>query len=105
MSWVHCLVIPNFKKHFSNELAPVPLDVYNSQGKKFCTIGAASRTGIIYLPYKKKIITEIANYRPISLLNLDYKAYTNYFELNAKRHLATIICEHQSEDSKVRIIL
>ena len=74
-SWVHGIVTPNFK-NFSNELAPVLLDVYNSQGK-FGTVGVASRTGIIYLPY-------IADCRHISFLNLDYKIYANSFESNAK---------------------
>ena len=45
----------NFYKHFSNELVPVHLDVYNSK-RKLGTIGVASRTRIIYLPYTKKII-------------------------------------------------
>ena len=47
----------NFK-NTSNELAPVLLDVCNSQGK-LRTIGVASRIGIIYLPYIKKIIKKL----------------------------------------------
>ena len=38
-----------------------------------------------YLPYIKGNENDIANYRPISLLNLDYKTYTaNSSESNAK---------------------
>ena len=41
-----------FYKHFSNELAPVLLDVYDSWGK-FGTMGFIFRTGIMLVKYKK----------------------------------------------------
>ena len=41
-----------FYKHFSNELAPVLLDVYDSWGK-LGTISVTSRTRIISAIYKK----------------------------------------------------
>ena len=41
-----------FYKHFSNELAPILLDVYDSWGK-LGTISVTSRTGIISAIYKK----------------------------------------------------
>ena len=41
-----------FYKHFSNELAPPILDVYDSRGK-IGTIGVTSRTRIISVKYKK----------------------------------------------------
>ena len=46
-----------FYKHFSNELAPVILDVYNSW-RKFDTRGVTSRTGIFFIliVYIKKLI-------------------------------------------------
>ena len=34
-----------------------------------------------------------------------FQIYTNTYESNAKKHLATIIGENQSEDSKNRITL
>ena len=55
-----------FYKHFSNELAPVLLDVYNSWGK-LCIVGVTSRTGISMIFYIKKVLKKILqNYRPIS---------------------------------------
>ena len=41
-----------FYEHFSNELAPVLWDVYDSWGK-LCTMGVTSRTGISVIFYIK----------------------------------------------------
>ena len=39
-----------------------------------------------YIPgiYKKDYKKDVTNYRPISLLNLEHKIYTSYYESNAK---------------------
>ena len=58
-----------------------------------------------YLPYIKKVIKHIAKYRPISLLNLNYKTYTtNSQESNANTSV-TIIGEHHSQTIKNRTTL
>ena len=53
-----------FQKHFSNELAPVLLDVCNSWGK-LRTTGVTSRTGIALVKYKKGYKKDVTNYRHI----------------------------------------
>ena len=55
-------------------VAPVLLDVYDSCGK-LSTMDVASRTGIMSGICKKGDKKDIANYIPISLLNLDYNIY------------------------------
>ena len=62
-------------KHFSNELARVLLEVYDSWAK-LGTMGVTSRTGIISVIYEKGDKKNIVNYIPISFLNSDYKIYT-----------------------------
>ena len=76
-----------FYKHFSNEAAPVLVDVYDSWGK-LGTISVTFRTGIIYSIYKKCDKIDIENYRPISFLNLYYKIYTTI--LKGYLHYKTI---------------
>ena len=46
-------IAAEFYKQFSNELAPVLLDVYDSWGK-LSTMGVTSRTGIIFNVKKVK---------------------------------------------------
>ena len=57
-----------FYKHFSNELAPVPLDVYDSW-RKLGTMSVTSRTRIISVIYKKVDKKDITNYNPTDPYN------------------------------------
>ena len=56
--------IIKFYKHFSNELVPVLLGVYDSWGK-LGNMSITSRTGIMSVKYKKGDKKDIANYRSI----------------------------------------
>ena len=65
----------------------------------------SSRTGMISVIYKKGDKKDIANYRLISLLNLDYKIYTNILKNRMHKILDQIIGENQIATIKNRTIL
>ena len=93
-----------FYEHFSNEVAPTLLEVYNSW-KQLGIIGISSRKGIISVIYKKGDKKDIANYRPISRLNLDYKIFTTILKNRMQITLVNIIGENQIAAIKNRTIL
>ena len=97
-------ITAEFYLHFSNEIAPVLLEVYNSW-KQIGTIGISSRTGIISVTYKKGDKKDMANYRPISLLNLDYKIFTTILKNRMQTTLDDIIGLNQTAAIKNRTIL
>ena len=97
-------ITAEFYKHFSNEMAPILLEVYNSW-KQIGTIGISSRTGIISVIYKKGNKKDMANCRPISLLNLDYKIFTTILKNRMQTTLDDIIGLNQTAAIKNRTIL
>ena len=80
------------------------LEVYDSW-KQLGIIGISSRTGIISVIYKKGDKKDMANYRPISLLNLDYKFFTTIFKNRMQITLDNIIRENQTAAIKNWTIL
>ena len=85
-------------------MAPILLEVYGFW-KQLGISGISSRTGIISVVYKKGDKKDIANYRPISLLNLDYKIYTTILKNRMQQTLDSIIGENQTAVIKNRTIL
>ena len=52
--------------------------------------------GIMYLLYKKKSKIKIENYRPVTLLNADYKIYTKTIATKLGKVVKTILHENQA---------
>ena len=86
-------------KHFSSELAPFLLDVYDSW-ENLDTMGITFRIEIIFAIYTNDDKKDVAKYRPISLLNLNHKFYTTFLKNRMQKTLDTRIGEHQSEAIK-----
>ena len=89
-------ITAEFYQEFRPQLVPILTELYNNsllQGylpKNF-------KQSIITLIFKNKgSPDEIKNWRPISLLNLDYKILTKTLTLRLKNTIANIINEFQS---------
>ena len=68
--------IPNmFYKTFAGRLAPMLARLFN-HGRDTKKFPADFTEGIVTLLYKKGVRSEVRNYRPITLLNSDYKLLT-----------------------------
>ena len=80
------------------------LDVYNSQ-TKLGIVDISSRTCIISVIYKKGKKKDIANYRPKSLLNLDYKNYTTILKNRMQQTLNKMIGGKQTATIQNRTML
>ena len=79
--------------------------MYINSWNELDLMDTSSRTGIISVIYQKSDKKDIANYRPISLLNLDYKIYTTILKNRMQKTLDRIIGKNQTAEIKNRTIL
>ena len=68
-------------------------------------MGISSRAGIISVIYRKGDKKDTANYRPISLLNLNYKIYATILKNRMQQTLDKAIGEKQTAATENRTIL
>ena len=69
------------------------------------TVSVSSRREIIPVIYKKGDKKDIADYKPISLLNLDCKIYTKIFKNCMRKTLHVMIRENKFAAIKNRVLL
>ena len=93
-----------FYRHFWNFVALFMVDSFNyGFGNRHLSI--SQRLGIISLiPKKDKNVEYLKNWRPVSLLNSDYKIATNAIALRMEKVLPKIIHESQTGYVKGRYI-
>ena len=93
-----------FYRTFWKEMGPILVEVYNScKDKNILT--TSQRRGVIAILHKTgKDNTKIANYRPISLLNNDYKILTKVLALRISKQIDSLISSDQSGFLKGRYI-
>ena len=93
----------NFYRHFWKYLGPVLVKVLNSSYDKQ-KLPFSQRQSILNLIYKKNDPLDLSNYRPISLLNTDYKILSYTLATRIKKVINLIINSDQTGYIKNRFI-
>ena len=94
-----------FYQTFTHTLAPILAELYNNIWLRD-DMTIAMKNGIIQLTYKKKgTPTELKFWRPITLLNLDYKILTKILASRLKHAMGYLLNPNQSSGVKERDIL
>jgi hypothetical protein len=83
-----------FYQHFADEISPILLKIFQSSENE---LPESHYDGLITLIYKKGDPENIANYRPISLLNVDYKIFTLILTLRLQNVLGSILHDSQKQ--------
>ncbi|KAM9964024.1 hypothetical protein ACTFIW_005667 [Dictyostelium discoideum] len=88
-------LIPTFYKNHLNQILPMLLELYNHFWDN--DIPKEIKQGLIIIIYKNKgDPNNLDNYRPITLLNVDYKIYSKIINNRILRFLDKIISPYQS---------
>ena len=93
-----------FYKYFLNMAAPLLLGVFN-EAIVGGELPSFMKDGIISLLYKKKDRRDIRNYRPVTLLNSDYKIFTKILTSRLKAVITQLIDPMQTGFVPGRFIL
>lgn len=84
-----------FFKRFASRLAPILLLLYNDCESE-CRVGEGFAMSVVTLLFKKGDRSSLANYRPISLLNVDYKILAKVLAGRLKRVIGSVIHPSQA---------
>ena len=89
-------ITAEFYQAFRPQLVPILTELYNNSFLQN-NLPKEFKQGIITLIFKnKRSPDEIKNWRPISLLNLDYKILTKVLTMRLKNNISTILNNFQS---------
>ena len=94
---------PKFYQTFQDQLAPILQEVYNNMFLQHNSPDS-QKTAIVKLIPKSGSKKDINNWRPISLLNCDYKILAKIISLRLSNTLSTYISESQQAAIKGRHI-
>ena len=96
--------VPNeFYKTFGQMIAPQLTQVFNEAHLKG-RLSKMTKCGTISLLYKKKARKDVRNYRPITLLNGDYKILTRTLCKRMKSVIGNVVCKENTGFSPRRFI-
>ena len=94
--------IPNkFYKNFSRLIA-IPLTNMLNESKASGSFPAETTDGTISLLYKKKERRDPRNYRPITLLNGDYKIFTRVLTARMNEAVVQFVSAPQNQGCRMR---
>lgn len=97
-------ITAEFYKHFSDPLTPFLFEVYKESLTNMSLPPSMTQGVISLIPKPHKDMLQIDNWRPISLLNNDYKILASLLAVRFKKVLNKIIDENQSGFMKNRCI-